>query len=246
MKFINRIFRVLCLMITIILLLIIVMFETVYNMAYEATPTAIAAMESSKYVTVEETRDYIVFKPVVDFYNTGIIFYPGAAVAPESYAPLMHAIAEEGYLCVVAKMPLNFAFMEVNVADGIRNDYRNIADWYMAGHSLGGSMAAVYTEDNSEQIKGLILLASYSTEDLNDKRIDVLSIYGSLDGILNMGNYEEYKENLPADMTEVVITGANHANYGNYGEQNGDGIAKICTEDQQARTKEAICMFLSN
>lgn len=67
-------------------------------MAYEAEESALADMESTKYVTVEDKAGYIAFEPAGGFYNKGIIFYPGGSVDEESYAPLLHAIAEEGYL----------------------------------------------------------------------------------------------------------------------------------------------------
>ena len=36
----------------------------------------------------------------------------------------------------------------------------------MAGHSLGGAMAASYCTDNMDKIKGLVLLAAYPTKNL--------------------------------------------------------------------------------
>lgn len=240
----NKVFRIICLLIALIMTVFVIAVESVDNSAYEAEQTAMDAMESTKYVTVKDTVDYIAFEPTGDFYNKGIIFYPGGSVEAEAYAPLMHAVAEEGYLCVIVKMPLKLAVLDVDKADEVRKDYPNIADWYMAGHSLGGAMAATYAHEHASQINGVILLAAYSTEDLNQDNLEVLSIYGSMDCVLNMENYEEYRSNLPADMTELVIPGGNHGNFGNYGAQKGDGIAKLSAEDQQTITVEAICELL--
>jgi hypothetical protein len=48
-----------------------------------------------------------------------------------------------------------------------------------------------------------------------------------------MEKYKEYYSNLPEDMVEEVIEGANHANYAYYGAQEGDGEAGITREEQQ-------------
>ncbi len=240
----NRIFRIICFIIFIMITAVVILLENVDNGAYSADAVAIKALESSKYVNIEETADYIAFVPAGEFYNKGIILYPGGSVEPEAYAPLMYAVAEEGYLCVIVKMPLKLAVLDTDKADKVREDYPNVADWYMAGHSLGGAMVAGYAHENASQIRGLILLAAYSTEDLTKDNLEVLSIYGSMDCVLNMENYEEYRSNLPADTVELILNGGNHANFGNYGVQRGDGIAKLSAEDQQATTVEAICELL--
>ena len=70
--------------------------------------------------------------------------------------------------------------------------------------------------------------------DLSDKDIAVVSIYGDVDGVLDMEEYEASKSNLPADMTEHVIKGGNHSQFGSYGLQEGDNKASITPEDIQA------------
>lgn len=240
----NKIFRIVCFIIFILATITVFVLERIDNSAYYADANALTALESSKYVNVEETVDYIAFEPAVEFYNKGIIFYPGGSVEPEAYAPLMHAVAEEGYLCIIMKMPLKLSVLDTDKADKAREDYSNVADWYMAGHSLGGAMAAGYAHENASQIRGLILLAAYSIEDLTKDNLNVLSIYGSMDCILDMEKYEACRSNLPTDMKELVINGGNHANFGNYGAQKGDGVAKVSPDEQRAVTAEAICEFL--
>ena len=72
----------------------------------------------------------------------GLIFYPGGKVEYTAYLPLMESLAQKGILCVLVKMPFNLAVFDVNAADGIREMFPEITDWYIGGHSLGGSMAA--------------------------------------------------------------------------------------------------------
>ena len=45
---------------------------------------------------------------------------------------------------------------------------------------------------------------------------------------------------LPDDATELVIEGGNHAQFGNYGEQEGDSAATVSRQEQQEQTVSAI------
>ncbi len=101
-------------------------------------------------------------------------------------------------------------------------------------------MAASYVADHNDIYDGLILLGVYSTKDLTDTGLSVLSIYGSEDQILNRKKYDEYKSNLPTDYQEVIIEGGCHAGFGMYGAQKGDGIPTITNEEQITQTAEQI------
>ena len=174
--------------------------------------------------------------------KAGFIFYPGGKVEYSSYLPLMLELAERGILCVLIPMPCNLAVLDMNAADGIADMFPEIEEWYIGGHSLGGSMAASYLSKNTEEIDGLVLLGSYSTADVSGS--PVLSVYGSEDGVMNREKYEKYKENLPVDFTEIIIEGGNHAYFGMYGEQKGDGKADITNLEQITVTADAICNFI--
>ena len=174
--------------------------------------------------------------------KTGFIFYPGGKVEYTAYEPLMYALADRGILCVLIEMPFNLAVLDVNAADKIADSLPEIEHWYIGGHSLGGSMAASYLAKHTDEIDGLVLLGSYSTEDLSDSR--VLSIFGSEDGVMNREKYEKYKGNLPDGYSEHIIEGGNHAYFGMYGEQDGDGKAAISNIEQIEQTAEQIAKFI--
>ena len=175
----------------------------------------------------------------------GFVFYPGGKVEHTAYLPLMRALAARGIFCVLYDMPFNLAVLDVNAAEGIDKEYPEIMEWYAAGHSLGGSMIASYISDSPALYKGLVLLGSYSTSDISGLDIDVLSLYGSEDGVMNREKYEENKSNLPADFTEVVIDGGCHAYFGMYGEQDGDGAASFSAEEQIIFTADTIYEFMT-
>lgn len=168
-----------------------------------------------------------------------LIFYPGAKVEYTAYAPLLTRIAEEGMDCFLVKMPFNLAILGQNKADGILKEY-TYEEWYLGGHSLGGAMAASYASDHADKLSGLVLLAAYPTKSLADKEISVLTIYGSEDQVLNRGKLEDGRGLMPKSSVELCIEGGNHAWFGNYGEQKGDGKASISREEQQRQTVEAI------
>lgn len=75
-------------------------------------------------------------------------------------------------------------------------EYESINSWYIAGHSLGGSMGSIYASKNKEKIEGLILRGSYPSADLSESSIKMISIYGSNDKILNRDSFENNKRTL--------------------------------------------------
>ncbi|MBE6589409.1 MAG: alpha/beta hydrolase [Ruminococcaceae bacterium] len=198
---------------------------------YRADQEAIEAFAPMNEVTFRTLEDgTMVFEP--ENADVGFIFYPGGKVDYTAYQPLMAACAKQGILCVLVKMPFNLAVLDMNAADGIQEKYPEIEDWYIGGHSLGGSMAASYLADHTNDYKGLILLGSYSTADLSETDLEVLSVYGSEDRVLNREKYDENKSNLPPDFKEVVIDGGCHSYFGMYGAQDGDGTPTIGNEEQ--------------
>ena len=114
---------------------------------YRADNEAIGAFLPQGSAWKEEPNGNIVFEPKGA--TAGLIFYPGGKVEHTAYIPLMQACAENGILCVIVEMPFNLAVFDVNAADGIQKEYPQIENWYIGGHSLGGSMAASYLEKNA-------------------------------------------------------------------------------------------------
>ena len=161
----------------------------------------------------------------------------------------MTLCAQQGITCVLVKMPFDFAIFDISAAEKITRQLPEINAWYMAGHSLGGAMAAAFISRHTKDFKGLILLAAYTTHDLSASGLKVLSVYGSRDGVLNMKKYHKYKSNLPAEgsgLTEFIIEGGNHAQFANYGAQKGDYGPEISSSQQQNITAEVITAWVEN
>lgn len=195
----------------------------------------------------------------------GIIFYPGGKVEETAYAPLMVRLAECGYEVYLMRMPARLAVLKPSAADIVIDhaaveagsedvDGADMADliigqdsdrqWILMGHSLGGAMAASYAAKHSDRVSALVLLAAYSTADLSDSGIRVLSMYGSEDGVMNRDKYQENRENLPEEAEEIIIDGGNHAGFAFYGEQKGDRPAAISGEEQQETVVDAVSHLL--
>ncbi len=207
-------------------------------------PQAAAAVEPDEAVTVE-TEPWLTFSPLEPS-STGFIFYPGGRVPAEAYAPPMRTVAEAGYLSVVPSMPFGLAVLAPDTANDIIKAYPDIEQWVIGGHSLGGAMAAQYAGGHPE-VEGLVLWAAYPPDgtDLSESPIEASSIYASEDGLTTLDDVEASRAQLPADTTFVEIVGGNHAGFGWYGEQDGDGVATISREEQQAQVVDATLELLA-
>ena len=215
--------------------------------SYAPEEYALESLTSSETVVFSQKRDLLVFSPAIKT-SVGLIFYPGGLVDYRAYAPLLKELAENGIESFLVKMPLDLAVISPNRAMDIIKDNPEIKTWIMAGHSLGGSMAARFASKNSGTIGGLILLASYPArgDSLVNSKIRVLSIYGTEDSVLNSDAFNDTKVLLPPDTLLLELEGGNHAQFGWYGPQKGDGIATMSREKQQELTLNAILSLIQN
>jgi hypothetical protein len=213
-----------------------------------ADDAAMHAMAGTADAKVTDTREFVFFDPppatgADNAGKTGLIFYPGGKVMPEAYAPLLLQIAASGHPVALCRMPLNLAVFKSSAAAGVfamRSDTR----WAIGGHSLGGSMAAFYAYKHPDAVAGLVLLGSYPAKGNNfaASSITVLSVFGSMD--MGIEKIREYKTLLPASTAFVELEGGNHAQFGNYGFQKGDGTATMPRLEQQNLALKAIVHYL--
>lgn len=211
------------------LLLVVILAFFVYTAVYyHADETARSALRSDERVAVTQTDYGYLFDGPAD--DAALIFYPGAKVQAEAYAPLLHRLAAGGLDVCLVRMPLRMAFLGQERADDVMAAHR-YAHWYIGGHSLGGAVAALYAADNGEAVEGLLLCAAYPTKPLDDGLIEV-SLTGSEDRVVSRERQESGLAFAPANSAVYEIEGGNHAQFGSYGAQKGDGTALIPPERQ--------------
>ena len=177
--------------------------------------------------------------------EVGLIFDPGGLVSPEAYRPLLAPLAEKGVKVLITRPFLNLAVFEPEVAIGLAQAEPRLK-WFVAGHSLGGAMAVKAVKKAPERFAGLALLAAFAdkSDDISDLSLPVLSISASEDGLSTPAKIAAAKGYLPANTQFEVIEGGNHAQFGQYGPQKGDGQASIAADSQQQRTREALLRLL--
>lgn len=212
-----------------------------------ATAEAVNALQNSADVTVQRENGWYVFTPTAAQPQTGFIFYPGGRVDARAYALALREISARGYLVVLVPMPLNLAVFDPAAARDVLAAFPQIQHWVVGGHSLGGSMAANFAAAKPQKVQGLVFWASYpaSSDDLSKSSIQVISIYGSEDGLATGEKIAASKALLPADTIWVKIEGGNHAQFGSYGVQPGDNPASINPAEQRTQVVEATSNFLA-
>lgn len=194
--------------------------------------------------------------------NTGFIFYPGALIEARAYNGWHKELALNGINVFSVKFPAGLAILNVNAALKIITQNKDITNWYIGGHSLGGAMAIQLLEEdtNLALFDGLILCGAYpgGTSNLSNSEIRVLSLYASQDEISSVEEINEGRSRLPMgiDVNEIsqlglsintfyyLIEGGNHSYFGKYGHQQGDGTATITREEQQKKLVEFTTAFI--
>lgn len=201
--------------------LLILLFGGFYGWSRHAeavpAPEAIAALASSERVEVED-GSFLVFRPKGAQPATGFILYPGAACDIRGYAPLLRRIAERGYLVVGVRMPFNMSILATGRADDVRAAFPEIGHWVIAGHSLGGAMAALHAHRHPEGIDGLVLWDSWPPESdpLVDADFPVWVIHRAREDGSPPEKLEATRHLFPVDSTWVPVPGGNHMQFGSF------------------------------
>ncbi|MDN5821099.1 MAG: alpha/beta hydrolase [Brachybacterium sp.] len=202
-------------------------------MAAEQAP--LDAVQARPGVTVEEDATAIVVSPEnPEASGTGLVFYPGAYIAR-----LADLVAEHEITVVIVKPRLNLALLDRRDLDTFTSSAGEVQVWMVGGHSLGGVRACQLAEDAD----ALVLFASYCANDLSSTQLPVLSLAGSEDGLSTPEKIDEARDLLPEDAQLVEIQGAAHASFGDYGEQDGGGTARIDDREMTAQITELIAEF---
>jgi len=215
-----------------------------------AVEPALSAMDSDTSVTVTETADQIVLQPTGVASDVGVFFQPGARVDARAYAAVLRPLAEAGHIVVIPKQPFGIAFLSTGAFGSARAAHPPVARWVVAGHSLGGTVAAMDAQSfagaPTEPIVGLLFFASYPANDLSGLGASVLSISGANDGLATPDKISASKASLPKDARYLVIEGGVHAFFGDYGPQSGDGEPSISQDAARAEISAATVVFVDS
>jgi len=216
------------------LLLVIVGFLLWANSPYQAEREATLEVFRNGGIQVAAVDEGILMTPLADSIDLpenpdGLVFIPGARVDAYAYLYQLSGIVEEqGVTVLITEPALNLAFFDTRALDDLTTAAPHVERWYVGGHSLGGVRACMMAEESAAE--GLVLLGSYCANDLSETGLAVLSVAAENDGLTEFDTITESASLLPDDARFEVIEGANHAAFGDYGAQSGDGERSITSE----------------
>ncbi|MHC5795687.1 alpha/beta hydrolase [Lacisediminihabitans sp. FW035] len=192
-------------------------------------------------ISIVSTDHSIVLTPTSGATGTGLVFIPGAKVDPYAYLYKLSGIVDKGVTIVITKPTLNLAFFDQRPLTTFTADAPTVTRWFVGGHSLGGVRACMLADSSSgPDVAGLVLFGSYCATDLSRTDLVVLSIGGEHDGLSTPAKIDAAKTMLPSSATFVEIPGGNHARFGDYGVQPGDGVATISSAKARSEITAAL------
>ena len=126
-------------------------------------------------------------------------------------------------------------------------EHGGVRRWVLAGHSLGGALAARLAFEAPGAPAALVLIGTThpKQQDLSALRIPVTKVFASNDGVARAADVLRNKALLPADTRWIEIKGGNHSQFGHYGHQLLDGDAGVSREAQQAVVTRTLLSALS-
>lgn len=213
------------------------------------------ALRSGGGIEVAADARSMRFTPADAEGRPGLIFIPGGMVDPRAYAPLLHSIASFGHPVILIKHP-HLGGRHAMGEDGRRETVARAltaleaapgkARWIVAGHSLGGALAARVARTNPARMAGLVLLGTTHPRDFSiaDYPHPVIKVYGTRDGIAPLAKSKANARNLPPSTHWIAIEGGNHSQFGYYGFQFLDRRASISREEQQRQVAQVLLEML--
>ena len=182
----------------------------IYTNDYYRAVNVSAGFEKSNGVTVTKIKEGWLFDGPAE--DKALLFYAGAKVEETAYAPLMKSLSEKGIDCFLLKAPMKLPFFSVSKAKSVTEHY-SYENYYLAGHSLGGMVAANDAAKHPGDFSGLFMLAAYPTEDLTSVKFPVVFIYGTNDGVLHRGRLERGYTLVPKDNKVIKIERGYHSGF---------------------------------
>jgi len=215
--------------------------------------TDAASAKLTPVVEVSNGASTIVVEPpsTVTPKDVLVIIYPGGLVRPQAYEWLARALAVQGYTTVIPEFSFDLAVTDAGRATALIERYAKGRRVVLAGHSLGGAMAAQYLSDELKAgrrpVAGLVLMASYPPDgaDLATAPLKAVSLRGENDEVADQAKVANGMKLLPKGSQLVVVDGAVHAFFGRYGPQSGDGVPEVSRAVAEAQILAVFEAFLA-
>lgn len=216
-----------------------------FSTPYHGPTSSVQQVVDDPRVTVTTQDGVHVLAPANADSTVGLVFYPGARVAPDAYYSTFAPVVRRTNVTVyIPELPLNLALLDTDAAESVRTQHPDVQTWFVGGHSLGGVAACQYASSND--VRGLVLFASYCNVDVSDESVAVLSVTGSADTVLNRENYQEATTRLPPTTTSHEVEGMNHTQFASYRGQRGDSPAPLTYDDAHRRLADVLVPWLTN
>jgi hypothetical protein len=234
---VRRAGRIIIAIVTVLVLLVVGVLVWAHMVMGGERPASLRAWRDPA-VTISMTGHSLVMRPTGEDSGVGLVFIPGAKVDPSAYLYKLSGIVHRGVTVVITKPTLNLAFFDTRPLSAFTTDAPAVTRWFVGGHSLGGVRACQLADGPG--VNGLILFGSYCANDLSSSTLTVLSISGSRDGLSTPQKIADARPLLPDSARFVVIRGADHASFGDYGPQPGDNPATITSARARAEITRAL------
>jgi len=205
-------------------------------------------LRTTQGVRVVDGPTALEFQPTGPNGKAALIFICGSGIHSHAYAPLLRPIADVGYPVFILKLPYRFAPLTshkdevVGRTRKLMAGHPEVSHWVVAGHSLGGALAARVAQSGPGPHAAVVLIGTTHPKEDDLSRFDApfTKVYATNDGIAPVDRVMATKPLLPKHTRWVEVKGGNHSQFGHYGHQLFDGTATITREAQQAITREAI------
>ncbi|GAA2443365.1 alpha/beta hydrolase [Agromyces soli] len=247
----RRLLRILVSIVGVLALLAVLFLAYAHTVMQGERPAALAAWQDDA-VTITSADAGIVIAPADPgtgpASGQGLVFIPGAKVDPYAYLFKLSGVVEEtGLTVVITKPTLNLAFFDTRPLAAFTALAPDVDAWWVGGHSLGGVRACQLAGDadasGDAEVLGVMLFGSYCANDLSGSELAALSVSGSNDGLSTPAKIEAASGLLPPGAEFVELEGVNHADFGDYGVQPGDGESTVDDAEVRREIAEAVAAF---
>ena len=219
-----------------VLATVVVLGALIWLRPFGATPAAVAAMSGSADVRVTDAPAHIVIEPTSGTPTRGLVFQPGARVDPRAYVPMLSEVSRQGVIVFIVKQPFGIGFLAMTAPHAFIDRHPEVTSWTLAGHSLGGVVAATFAHDHpassGDSRSGRPIRSTRWPPQRPRRRLGERHPRRLHDP----GRHRGEPAAPTGDTAYTAVEGGVHAFFGDYGEQPGDGTPTVTAPRRSARS----------